>query len=65
MVDEGGGETGGMEREHGKAELWLCGGPNHFGGDGDGVAALLAAVASERPTKVDNMWIFLVTFEFI
>lgn len=57
----GSGETGG----HGKAELWLCGGPNHFDSDGDGVAALLAAVASERPTKVDNMWIFLVTFEFI
>lgn len=33
----------------------LCGGPNHFGG----------AMASRRPTKVDNMWIFLVTFEFI
>lgn len=61
MVDEGRGERG-MIREHGKAELGLCCGPNHFGGDG--VAALLA-VASERPTKVDNMWIFLVTFEFI
>lgn len=33
----------------------FCGGPNHFGG----------AMASRRPTKVDNMWIFLVTFEFI
>lgn len=62
MVDEGRGEGRREEREHGKAELWLCGGPNHFGGDG--VAGLLA-VASERPTKVDNMWIFLVTFEFI